>query len=159
HALSQGTHHVTATVTDHGGLVGSATITVQVTPAVTLQFPTIADAHVDAGFPTTNFGSSPVLRPDANTVRNTYMRFTVSRRRSRNILQALLRMQVDSVSGAESDSGGTLIPISDGTWQENTITYNTRPLLDGAALQTMGPVSLGQTVNFDVTRAVTGDGT
>ena len=32
---------------------------------MTLEFPTIADAHVDAGFPTQNFGSSTVLRADA----------------------------------------------------------------------------------------------
>src|SRR5206468_4974123 len=62
-------------------------------------------------------------------------------------------------SGAESDSGGTLHTITDGTWQESTITFNSRPAVDGPAVASQGPVRLGQTVDFNVASAVTGDGT
>src|SRR5206468_8744793 len=130
HVLSQGTHHITARATDRGGLTGTATITVQVQPAVTVEFPATADAHVDAGFPTTNFGGSETLRVDANTARITYLRFLVSGVGARPITQAFLRLQVDPTPGADSDSGGTLHTISNGTWDESTITYSTRPPVD-----------------------------
>src|SRR5262249_20905490 len=91
HTLSQGTHHITATVPAPGGPPGAAPTTVQVQPAVTMEFPADADAHVDAGQPTTNFGSSPTLRVDANTERITYLRFTVTGVGARPIAQALLR--------------------------------------------------------------------
>src|SRR5207248_1572709 len=122
HTLSEGTHQLTATVADRGGLTATATVTVQVVVGVTLEFPAVADAAVDAGLPTTNFGTSPTLAADANLVRNTYLRFTTSGLATRTILGAVLRLQVDATSGAESDSGGTLHTITDGTWQETTIT-------------------------------------
>src|SRR5262245_19995034 len=159
HALSAGTHHITASVTDHGGLTGTATITVQVQPSVTIEFPAVADAHVDAGFPTTNFGANQTLRVDANTERITYLRFNVTGVGARPIAQAFLRVQTDPNPGADSDSGGTAYSITNGTWQEGTITYATRPAVDGPILATAGAVTLAQVVDFDVSRAVTGDGT
>src|SRR5206468_782655 len=159
HTLSEGTHQRTATVVDRGGLTATATVTVQVVVGVTLEFPAVADAAVDAGLPTTNFGTSPTLAADANLVRNTYLRFTTSGLATRTILGAVLRLQVDATSGAESDSGGTLHTITDGTWQESTITFNNRPAVDGPTVASQGPVRLGQTVDFNVGSAVTGDGT
>jgi len=159
HLLSEGTHQLTATVADRGGLTATATVTVQVVVGVTLEFPAVADAAVDAGLPTTNFGTSPTLAADANLVRNTYLRFTTSGLATRTILGAVLRLQVDATSGAESDSGGTLHTITDGTWQESTITFNNRPAVDGPTVASQGPVRLGQTVDFNVASAVTGDGT
>src|SRR5439155_963851 len=119
----------------------------------------VADASVDAGLPTTNFGTSPILAADANLVRNTYLRFNVSGLASRTILGAALRLQVDATPGAESDSGGVLHTITDGTWQETAITLNNRPAVDGPTVASQGPVRLGQTVDFNVASAVTGDGT
>src|SRR5438094_625717 len=159
HTLSEGTHQLTATVADRGGLTATATVTVQVVVGVTLEFPAVADAAVDAGLPTTNFGTSPTLAADANLVRNTYLRFTTSGLATRTILGAVLRLQVDATSGAESDSGGTLHTITDGTWQESTITFNNRPPVDGPTVASQGPVQLGQTVDFNLAAAVTGDGT
>src|SRR5439155_22642641 len=64
----------------------------------------------------------------------------------------------DPTPGADSDSGGTLHTISNGTWDESTITYSTRPPVDGPVIASAGPVTLGQVVDFDVTNVVTGDG-
>src|SRR5438093_3104284 len=159
HLLSEGTHQLTATVADRGGLTATATVTVQVVVGVTLEFPAVADAAVDAGLPTTNFGTSPTPAPDANLVRNTYPRSPTTGLATPPILAAVLRLQVDATSGAESDSGGTLHTITDGTWQESTITFNNRPAVDGPTVASQGPVRLGQTVDFNVGSAVTGDGT
>src|SRR5439155_151222 len=70
-----------------------------------------------------------------------------------------LHLQADSSPGAESDSGGVLHTITDGTWQENSITYTNRPTVDGPTVASQGPVALGQTVEFNVASAITADGT
>ncbi|TMA52003.1 MAG: DNRLRE domain-containing protein, partial [Deltaproteobacteria bacterium] len=159
HLLSEGTHQLTATATDGGGLTATAAVTVQVVAGVALEFPAVADASVDAGLPATNFGTSPILAVDANLVRNTYLRFDVTGLATRTILGATLRLQVDATAGAESGSGGVLHTITDNSWQENAVTFNNRPAVNGPAVASQGPVALGQTVEFDVGTAVTGDGT
>ena len=159
HMLSEGTHQLTATVTDRGGLTATTTVTVEVVSAVVLEFPAVADASVDSSLAATNFGTSPVLAVDANAVRIAYLRFEVNSLASRTILGAVLHLQADSSPGAESDGGGVLHTITDGTWQENSITYNNRPTVDGPTVASQGPVALGQTVEFNVASAVTADGT
>src|SRR5262249_22166075 len=62
-------------------------------------------------------------------------------------------------AGADSDSGGVLRRIAATSWQEDTLTYDSRPLVTGTILSTKGPVTLGQVVDFDATAAITGDGT
>jgi hypothetical protein len=159
HPLSQGLHHITATASDRGGLAGSATLVVQVGPPVTLEFIPAADSYVDAAAPAVAFGTSPTLRVDANTTRQTYLRFAVGGVGPRAVLQATLRLQVDPSAGSESNSGGTVYAVSDNTWQERTVTYATRPPLAGPALASTGPVARGQLVDFDLGSAVAGDGT
>ena len=39
------------------------------------------------------------------------------------------------------------------------MTWNTAPAIDGPALVTLGPVAIGQVADFDVTSAISGDGT
>src|SRR5207249_4834818 len=134
HMLSEGTHQLTVTVTDRGGLTATTTVTVEVVSAVVLEFPAVADASVDSSLAATNFGTSPILAIDANAVRVAYLRFEVSGLASRTILGAVLHLQADSSPGAESDGGGVLHTITDGTWQENSITFNNRPItLSGTA--------------------------
>ncbi len=156
--LSPGAHVITASVTDSGGLAASHAITVAVAAAVLVEVPAIADASVDAGIPGGNFGTSPTLRVDANTARIAYLRFDTARVGTRPVTHATLRVQIDDNPGAESTSGGTLSRLSSNDWQESTITYATRPPVDGPALGSQGPVVRGQTVEFDVSAVVTGAG-
>jgi hypothetical protein len=156
--LSAGTHQITATVTDGGGLTGTATVSVQVQAGVDLQFPAVADAYVDAGQPSLNFGPNPLLIVDANTQRIAYLRFDVTGIGSRTVLGARVRMQVNSAPGAESPVGGTLNAISNNSWLENSITFANRPPLDGLTLGSAGNVVLNQLVDFDATAAISGNG-
>jgi hypothetical protein len=153
--LTLGPHEITASVTDRGGLVGAATVMAQVVAPPTLEFTPVADAYVDAAAPATNLGTSAELRMDGDPERITYFRFAVTGVGTRAVVGAVLRLQADS----ESVSGGTIRTVSDDTWQEATITYNTRPAVDGPALANAGAVTRGQIVDLDVTAAVTGDGT
>src|SRR5205823_3919173 len=133
-SLGQGTHTLTATVTDGQGLTGSSQISVTVTPPPPGNTAPLVSITAPA--------SGQTLAADANLVRNTYLRFTTSGLATRTILGAVLRLQVDATSGAESDSGGTLHTITDGTWQESTITFNNRPAVDGPTVASQGPVRL-----------------
>ena len=62
------------------------------------------------------------------------------------------------MTNAGSVSGGSIHPITNCTWDEHTITWNTQPAIDGPALATLGAVATGQLVDFDVTSAIPGDG-
>jgi hypothetical protein len=152
-ALVPGTHRLTARVTDRGGLTGSATVTV----TVPLDVPAVADAYVLSGS-SANYGSDTTLKVDASTLHIGYLRFVVAGAGAANVTRAVLRLRVDTASSAGSDSGGTFHTLSNTTWDERTVTWATRPAIDGPTLATLGPVALGAVVDVDVTAAVTGDG-
>jgi hypothetical protein len=48
--------------------------------------------------------------------------------------------------------------VSDNGWDEFTITYNSRPAVDGPALDNLGAVSVGAVVELDITSAIQQDG-
>src|SRR5207244_1826666 len=85
-------------------------------------------------------------------------RFVVAGVGTRTVTGAVLRLQSDAPSGAASDSGGSVRSISNRTWVESKVTYNTRPAVDGPVLATAGAVAAGQSVDFDVGAAVHGRG-
>src|SRR5438093_10491784 len=95
----------------------------QALPSTTLTFSSTADTYVDSGSATTNFNSSTILRADASAVRITYLRFAVSGVSGRQVQHARLRLGVNTASPA----GGTVHLITNNTWNEATVTYNTRP--------------------------------
>ena len=128
----------------------------QAPPTETLVFPAAADTYVDAALPTTNFNADGHLRADADPVRISYLRFTVAGLNKRAVVEARVRLQVNSTL---ADSGGTIHRITDDIWDEATLTYDTRPAIDGPALSTLGPVASGDIVEFDLGTAITTDGT
>jgi len=126
----------------------------QVAATETLAFPVVADTYVESTLPTSNFDTDARLRADADPIRISYLRFTVSGLGGRPVQQARVRV---GVSGP-STKGGTIHAISDRTWSPAAITYSTRPAVDGPGIATLGAVALGSVVEFDVTAAVTGEG-
>src|SRR5207244_12490011 len=69
-----------------------------------------------------------------------------------------LQLQVAKAANAQSVTGGFLHPISNCSWSESTVTWNTQPAIDGPALAMLGAVAIGQVADFDVTGAIPGDG-
>src|SRR5262245_33562806 len=157
-ALSLGTHQIAARVADSAGLAGAARVTLAIVPPDTLTLVPVADAFVDSGTATTNAGTNALLRVDASPTRIAYLRFLVQDLAGQRVAGARLRLQVDTGSGAGSPSGGTLRALTNHTWQETTLTYATRPPLDGPVLATVGPVVPGQLVDLDLGTAIAGDG-
>jgi len=118
-----------------------------------------ADVTVQEEMPTQNFGASPELLVDASAAKQTFLRVRVDGVGGRRVLGAHLRMQVASTKNAESVSGGRIHAISDCGWDELSMTWNTRPAIDGVVLDEAGAVGRGEVVVFDVTGAMTGGGT
>src|SRR5262249_39050763 len=87
-------------------------------------------------------------------------RFTATGLGSFPIRGAHVKLTVGSGTVAPSVFGGTLSRITSNSWSEATTTYNTRPAIDGPTLDTVASsVGPDQEVLFDVSGAVTGDGT
>jgi hypothetical protein len=57
-----------------------------------------------------------------------------------------------------STAGISALRVSDNTWVENTVNYNTAPAL-GALLGSSGAYGAGSWITYDVTSFITGDGT
>src|SRR5947209_692186 len=64
-----------------------------------------------------------------------------------------------NVTSANRASGGRIHPITGCSWDELAMTWDTRPMIDGPVLSSVGAVALNQVVDFDVTGAIPGDGT
>src|SRR5262245_6277689 len=130
-----------------------------VCPTATPLGPATGDAYVDSSVATTRLGGKSQLRVSASPLRRAILRMQVSGIGNRTVTSAVLNLKVSSTSGAGSVSGGRIHLISDCSWDEHTVTSQSQPLIDGPALAEVGPVKAGQTLSFDVTPAITGDGT
>jgi hypothetical protein len=118
-------------------------------PTVTL----VADARVAAASPGTNYGASSRLEVDTSPQTESYLRFTVSGVEGA-VTSARLRAWVTN-----SSANGPEVYRSAITWGESTITWNNRPARSGGVVADAGPVGSGSWVEWNVTSAVTGDGT
>jgi len=141
------------------------TTTTTLPPAATAAGAVVADASVANDLPTTNFGSNALLAVDAGFatkpggLERTFLRVSVTGVGTSHVSGAHLKLQVATVTNAGSVSGGSIHAITSCTWSESTVNWNTQPAIDGPALATLGAVTAGQVVDFDVTSAIPGDGT
>src|SRR5439155_1643369 len=126
----------------------------------------LADTSVDAPAPTKNFGTATQLHVDAGPsvpsarggLRRTFLRVQVSGVGSQRVSAAHLRLKVATTTNANSVTGGRIHRISSCGWNERTMTSATQPPINGPVVSEVGAVGLGQTADFDVTSAITGDG-
>jgi hypothetical protein len=118
-----------------------------------LQFGAAADARVEQGAPTSNFGSSTTLTVDGSPLSEVYLRFAVTGA-PRGAQSAKLRLYVYDGSA----DGPALFPTSN-DWSEGAITWDRRPPIIGASLGDKASIASGSCVEYDVSAAVPGDGT
>jgi hypothetical protein len=150
----------TATYTPTPTATRTATATPSQTPTSTapttgntFTFVSIADAYVNSGSATTNYGAVSTLRTDASPDLHSYLRFNVQGV-SGNITRATLRIFANSAStiGCSANS------LSNNTWTESTINYNNAPAL-GSVIGSSSPFDAGGWVSIDVTTYITANGT
>jgi hypothetical protein len=120
-----------------------------------LSFAPAADAYVHRGAPRRNFGSEPTLEVDGSPVQQAFLRFEVAGLGAARVSSAVLRLYVTNPS---IESGGAVAQTSTADWGELALTYRTRPSIQQAALDELGPVRAGFWQELDVTAAVAGDG-
>jgi hypothetical protein len=119
----------------------------------TFTFNPIADAYINEGKPTANYGSATMLRIDGSPIAQSYLRFDVQGL-SGTITQATLRVFANSASslGCEASS------VSDNAWLESTINYSNAPPF-GGTLGSSGSFSAGVWIDIDITGYITSNGT
>jgi hypothetical protein len=116
----------------------------------------VADASTEQKEPNTNFNGA-ALGADADAPKASFLWINVSGIGGRQVAEALLHVTVDGGS-AESNHGGE-IHLTSCDWDETTITWNTRPAIDGSVIATHPQaVTNGETVTFDLSGAITADG-
>jgi hypothetical protein len=101
----------------------------------TLVFVPEADAYVDAAQPSVSFGTSNYLWVDASSVKQSFVKFRLGGVTGRTVTDARLRMyQTDA-----SPFGGNIWSIASNEWDES-VTWDSRPAIDGPMLGTFGAV-------------------
>ncbi len=120
-------------------------------------FGPVADTYVSQASPTSNYATSSSFSAvgGAGSEKQAFLRFTVSGLPAGAVVQtAKLRLYVTN----DSTSGGSFNKITNTTWAE-TMTWNSKPTIDGPLLATLGAVTLNLSYEVDVTSAISGNGT
>jgi hypothetical protein len=127
------------------------------TPRATRTFTVASDATVDQARPSTNFGTSSLLRVDGDAGdgadRRAYLKATVTGLPG-VVDRAALRLWVTN----PTVDGPRVLPTTT-RWSGRTITWRTRPSATGSAASDHGRIVAGEYVDLDVTAIVTGNGT
>jgi hypothetical protein len=113
----------------------------------------MADAYVNSGSITTNYGSATTLRADASPDVHSYLRFNVQ-----GLSGTLTRATLRIFANSSSSLGCNANSVSDNTWSESTITYSNAPSV-GGVISSSTPFGAGVWITLDVTAYITGNGT
>jgi hypothetical protein len=132
---------------------GTATVTTA-PPDETVTFPVSDDAYVASAAPDTNNGSATSVEVDADPVKDFLLKFNVSGMSGREIVSAKIRLY--AVDG--STNGGDFRRVSDSSWSEGSVTWNTAPTRDAVITSVLNDPAANRWYDVDVTPLVTGDG-
>ncbi|MFQ5601728.1 MAG: FG-GAP-like repeat-containing protein [bacterium] len=143
---------------------GSATSSLDFTvtaPPSSLTFNPIHDSFVRSNRQSNNYGHYLELRvrqPHSDFI-IAYLKFDVQGIGS-SVLSAKIKLHVidASVDGGGIYSVSNNFKDSNTPWTEEALVYTNAPLVSGSPLSTQAAINLGETVEFDVTAAINGDG-
>jgi len=120
---------------------------------VTSRFSPSADAYVSQTRPTTNFGvAKDLLAGGQPKVRRSYLRFNLA-----NLSGTVAKATVRFYSKDTSQTGFEVRAVTDNTWDEQTITYNTAPP-PGPVVATTPRAAADAFTSVDITGLVAGGG-
>ena len=119
----------------------------------------VADVSVASNSPYTNFGTTAYLEASSSfPTKRTYLKIHVDNVDGRQVTSARLLLKVSSRVGADSGSKGRLRATSCG-WNETTLRWGSSlPALGVVVSAPSGAARFGDTVAFDLTAAIAGDG-
>ncbi|NNF54083.1 MAG: Ig-like domain-containing protein, partial [Acidimicrobiales bacterium] len=112
----------------------------------------IDDARVVQNSANNNYGSDATLISDSSARQDSYVKFDASAV-GNTVSSAVLRVYLTNGSG-----NGPELSLSDVSWSEGSITWNTRPATVSGTIADVGAVSSQTWIEYDVTAAVSGPG-
>src|SRR3954451_4737581 len=123
--------------------------------AQTFTFTPVADTYVAQGSPASAFGSATAMSAVGTpSAKQAFLRFSIAGLPAgAGVASAKLRLVVTN----DSTTGGIFTTTTNASWPES-VTWNTRPAVDGVRLATVAAVALNQVVEVDVTPAITANG-
>ncbi|MCG8603952.1 IPT/TIG domain-containing protein [bacterium] len=127
----------------------------------TLVFIPTDDAFVRSTRPDNNYARDDELRVrKSSTDYDSYLKFTVTGLTA-PVISAVLRLEVINAGqqGGEVYSVSNNLKDSTAAWTEDNLTFNLAPSLPVTPLEVKGAVSFGEIVEFDLSAAITGNGT
>lgn len=133
--------------------LASATTTTATAAAGTTVLTPVADSHVQADFPTNNYGTSTTLRVDGSPVSVAYLKFDVQ-----GLASAPTRATLKVFVPISSTTSINASHVADTTWSETGLTWNNRPAPTAPSIPSPTPIAAGSFLSYDVTSMVTGNG-
>lgn len=131
-----------------------AVVTAPASGAGQMTLTSSADATVDSQWPDSNLGSAPSIETDAYPLQSSLLRFDVTGLAGKTITKATLRLFVTD----PSPDGGKVYLVSDNTWIETGVAWNSKPAASSTPAASLGAVTTGMWREVDITSLVTGDG-
>jgi len=121
-----------------------------------LTFLAEADAQVNEANPGENTGTSKFLQVDGNSdaAIESFVRFAVT-----GISGAIQSARLRLYNTSNASENGPAVYAANPAWTEAEITWNQRPERTSEELANQGSISKESWVEYDVTKAVTGNGT
>jgi hypothetical protein len=108
-----------------------------------------ADSFVQSDLPTTGHGADTALYVDSSPTKITYLKFDTSSLAGSTLTAATLKITTTSSTSSGSPDTQVVHPVSDSSWTEAGLTYNTRPAVGAANL---GSVSnTGSNTTYSIT--------
>ena len=117
------------------------------------------DGQVKLTEPTRNYGDKDSFKAEAGTF-NSFLKFEVTGLAGA-VLEARLQLHVQNAS----DKGGDIYLVANnfqGTtvpWNEDELNADNAPLVTGSPFDSLAAVAIGDTVEFDLSSAIAGNGT
>jgi hypothetical protein len=130
-------------------------VNTQASPDRPLTFSADADAWVDESSPDQNNGSDDSLRTDGESDAKieSFIRFTVT-----GISGFVQSAQLRVYASSNDSRDGPAVYLTDTSWEESEITWNTRPAIKSGAIDNKAQIGSQSWVEYDVTSQVTADG-
>lgn len=119
----------------------------------TTEIDVVADAEVQSKAPTSNFGTATSLAVDVSPESEAYLKFALQDI-SGEVVAARLRIFATSRT-----ADGPAAYLTSDAWSETDITWETRPERLTGPLDDHGAIASDSWVEYDVSDAVTGEGT
>ena len=158
-AHPQTTYEYTVRALDAAANRSAASNTAQATtpaaPTTTLTFSPVADARVEEGSATTNFGAADTLQAmGGNKRRESYLRFQPT-----GIAGPVLSVRLRLTATADGTTDGPALYAAPGSWTEAGITWANRPSRQAQPAADVGAVAPGTVAEYDAASLVSGNGT